>query len=159
MDAWTAAHQALAEDLVGQVTVRLVDPLEILVGTDDALRARVGRQSRVWAAALLGEDEMQAALTAGRLVAALFPGDGHGDEPFDPPAPWWATPFGRAVALRIGHPSAQAVSVAQAAAMLGISRQGVHDLANRGRLERDAEGRITVSSVRARLAVRARAAG
>ncbi|HEY3873642.1 MAG TPA: hypothetical protein VGM10_35120 [Actinocrinis sp.] len=156
MDGWTAAHRALAEDLAGQVAVRLLDPLEILVGADDAMRARVAQQSRTWAAALLGEDEMQAALTAGRLVAALC---GHGDEPFDPPAVWWGTPFGRVVALRIGHPSAQAVSVAQAAAMLGISRQGVHDLANRGRLERDAEGRIAVSSVRARLAARARAVG
>jgi hypothetical protein len=150
VDAWTAAHRALADDLVGQVTVKLVDPLDILVGADEALRARVAEQSRVWAAALLGEDETQAALTAGRLVAALYPSDG----PFDPPAAWWATPFGRAVALRIGHPSAQTVPVVQAAAMLGITRQGVHDLANRGRLERDADGRITVSSVRARLAAR-----
>lgn len=155
MDAWTAAHRALAEDLARQVTVGLVDPLDILVGADDALRVRVAEQSRAWAAALLGEDEAQAALTAGRLVAALHPSD----EPFDPPAAWWATPFGRAVALRIGHPWAQALSVAQAAAMLGISRQGVHDLANRGRLERDDAGRITVTSVQARLATRSWAAG
>jgi hypothetical protein len=39
--------------------------------------------------------------------------------------------------------------------MLGITRQGVHDLLNRGKLTRHADGGVTVASIRARLAIRA----
>jgi hypothetical protein len=85
-------------------------------------------------------------------VGALYPGDA----PFDPPAEWWATPFGQIVARRVGHPTVLAVSVSVAAGMLGISRQGVHDLANRGKIERHPPG-ITTASIRARLAARAQA--
>jgi hypothetical protein len=38
--------------------------------------------------------------------------------------------------------------------MLGITRQGVHDLLNRGKLTRHADGGVTVASIRARLTVR-----
>ncbi|MFF5109661.1 hypothetical protein [Streptosporangium sp. NPDC000509] len=84
-------------------------------------------------------------------MSALYPSD----TPFDPPAGWWTTPFGQAVARRVGHPAAVAVPSSAAAAMLGITRQGVHDLASRGKLERHPDGGITTASIRARLAGRA----
>lgn len=80
-------------------------------------------------------------------MSALYPGD----EPFDPPAGWWGTPLGRAVAQRAGHPAAAAVPVSVAAAMLGITRQGVHDLVRRRKLDRDPDGAITTASIQARL--------
>ncbi|GAA4201384.1 hypothetical protein [Microbispora amethystogenes] len=80
-------------------------------------------------------------------MSALYPGD----EPFDSPAAWWGTPLGRAVARRAGHPAATSVPVSVAAAMLGITRQGVHDLVRRHKLDRDPEGAITTASIRARL--------
>lgn len=45
-----------------------------------------------------------------------------------------------------------AVRVPVAAAMLGITRQGVHDLARRRKLERNADGTITAASIQDRLA-------
>jgi hypothetical protein len=146
-----AARKALAHDLARVIESRLLDPLDILFGTGELLRKRVREETRAWAALVLGDDDKAAAYIAGRLISALFPGDG----PFDPPAEWWATPFGRAVALRVGHPTARAVPVSVAAAMLGITRQGVHDLLNRGKLTRHADGGVTVASIRARLAIRA----
>jgi hypothetical protein len=41
-----------------------------------------------------------------------------------------------------------------AAAVLGITRQGVHDLTVRGKLQRDPGGGVTVDSVRVRLGTR-----
>jgi hypothetical protein len=55
------------------------------------------------------------------------------------------------VLRRAGHPSAQAVSYSVAGAMLGVTRQGVHDLVTRGKLARHPDGGVTVDSVRARL--------
>lgn len=57
----------------------------------------------------------------------------------------------RAAARRAGHPSAAAVPVSVAAAMLGITRQGVHDLIRRRKLDRDEDGVVTTASVQARL--------
>jgi hypothetical protein len=150
MATWTQARDALADDLERVVGSRLLDPLDILFGTADPMRDRLAPQARAWAETLLGGDDQAAMYTAARLVSALYPGDA----PFDPPAGWWGTPFGQAVLLRAGHPGATAVSMSVAASMLGITRQGVHDLANRGKLERHPPG-ITVASVRARLSARA----
>jgi hypothetical protein len=144
------ARKALAHDLSRIIESRLLDPLDILFGTGEMLRKRVREETLAWAALLLGDDDKAAAYTAGRLISALYPGDA----PFDPPAQWWATPFGRSVALRVGHPTATEVPVAVAAAMLGMTRQGVHDLLHRGKLARDPVGGVTVASVRARLAAR-----
>lgn len=83
-------------------------------------------------------------------MSALYPGD----EPFDPPLAWWGTPFGRAVFARAGHPAAAAVPFSVAAVVLGITRQGVHDLTVRGKLQRDPGGGVTVDSVRVRLQTR-----
>lgn len=150
----TRIHVELAADLAGLVTVRLLDPLEILLAEErpvSALRERVRIDSEMWAAQLLGPDQQRAAATAARLLASLYPGD----EPFDPPPSWWATPFGQVVLRRIGHPARERVSYAGAGAMLGITRQGVHDLLARGKLRAHPEGGVTTDSVRERAIRRA----
>ena len=91
---------ALAEYLRKLVGSRLLDALDILFDPDELsgpgerLRELLEVKSRSWAAILSGEDDRAAAFLAIRLVTALYPGD----EPFDPPAAWWSTPLGRAVA-------------------------------------------------------------
>jgi hypothetical protein len=150
--AWTPEHEALAQDLTRIVEARVLGPVDILFGLDAALAGRAERAVRGWVEVLLGEDDGEAAATAIRLVATLYPEDG----PFDPPHAWWGTPLGRAVLVRAGHPAATAVSYSVAAAMLGITRQGVHDLVRRGKLTlQDDGGGVTVDSVRERIKVRA----
>jgi hypothetical protein len=148
MDA-TRRHTELVADLVDQVRGRRGDPLVVLLDGDAPVRElteRVRSDAEMWAAQLLGRDEQRAVLTAARLVAALYPGD----EVFDPPPAWWATPFGRVVLHRIGHPARQRVTYAVAGAMLGISRQGVHDLLTRGKLTAHPDGGVSTASVRER---------
>lgn len=146
-------RRALAEDLRRVVGSRLLDALDILFELDELsgdrgrLRELLEVKSRTWADVLCGEDDRAAAFLAIRLVSALYPGDA----PFDPPAAWWGTPLGRAVARRAGHPAATAVPVSVAAAMLDITRQGVHDLVRRHKLDRDPDGAITTASIQARL--------
>ncbi|HEU5416727.1 MAG TPA: hypothetical protein VFV41_03465 [Streptosporangiaceae bacterium] len=146
-------RRALAGDLRRIVASRLLDALDILFGPGELagaggrLRDLLEARSQAWADVLCGDDDREAAFLAIRLVAALYPGDA----PFDPPAAWWDTPFGRAVARRAGHPAATAVPVSVAAAMLGITRQGVHDLARRHKLDRGPDGAISTASIQARL--------
>jgi hypothetical protein len=147
MESWSAEREVLADHLVEVVGRRLVDPLEILLGGSGDLRAEVTARGRAWAAVLLGDDDLAAARLAIRIVAVLYPSD----TPFDPPPRWWRTPLGQVVLRRAGHPSAQAVSYSVAGAMLGVTRQGVHDLVTRGKLARHPDGGVTVDSVRARL--------
>lgn len=147
---WPPTESELAEQLTRLIGIRLLDPLEILLEdaeTAGALQDMCGARAGVWAARLLGDDDQVAALTAARLIAALYPGDAA----FEPPAEWWRTPFGAVVAHRLGHPSTEAVSYAVAGAMLGITRQGVHDLVTRDKLARHPDGGVVVASVRARL--------
>jgi len=147
-------HPDLIEQIVRLLDVRLLDPLEVLLEGDDgvyALRELVRIRAQRWAGTLCGDDETAAVLVSARLIATLYPGD----RPFDPPAEWWATPLGQTVARRVGHPSAVSVSYATAGAMLGISRQGVHDLVRRGRLPRHPDGGVPAGAIRDRL----RAAG
>jgi hypothetical protein len=144
---WRTAHEELARDLNRLVEARVLGPVDVLFGLDKDLRRRAFEAVLVWTEELLGPDDDTARTTAIRLVGTLFPAD----EPFNPPAQWWATPFGRAVLLRAGHPNAEAVSFTVAAAMLGISRQGVHDLARRGKVQAHPDGGVTVDSVQARL--------
>lgn len=159
MEPLPIEHHALAEDLRRIVGSKLLDPLDILFGTDDLfdaglgerLRERLEAKSREWADVLLGEDDQAAAYLAIRLVSAMYPSD----VPFDPPLAWWGTPLGRAVARRAGNPAASVVPVSVAAAMLGITRQGVHDLVRRGKLDRDPDGGITTASIQARFSSRA----
>ncbi|WP_022916432.1 helix-turn-helix domain-containing protein [Ruania albidiflava] len=140
----------LADELCTLVDRRLVDPLEILLDSPELLtllREHVAAQVGEWAHDLLGHDPAAAMSTASRLLAALFDGDD-----FSPPTAWWQSAFGQIVARRIGYPGRSALSGVQAAAMLGISRQGVHDLVRRGKLGTDEDGRILTASVQERLA-------
>jgi hypothetical protein len=148
----TSEHVELREDLIRLVTSRLLDPLEILLPQADlvGLRSCVEADAEMWAAQLLGDDDALAKQVAIRLMAVLYPGD----TPFDPPDPWWATPLGRVTARRAGHPSKEGVSFGVAGAMLGITRQGVHDLVSRAKLRRHPDGGVTVDSIRARLGQR-----
>jgi len=144
------ARRELVDQLAGLVETRLVDPLEILlesVAELAAVRERVLVQAEVWAARLLGTDEVTARYTAIRLVSTLYPGDGG----FAPPAGWWQTPLGRVLALRVGHPVAESVSYAVAGEMLGITRQGVHDLITRGKLDRHPDKGVSTASVQRRI--------
>ncbi|GAB3164910.1 hypothetical protein GCM10027059_21750 [Myceligenerans halotolerans] len=146
----TDEHVELAGELLDLVQRRIVDPLEILLGSAEQVgptRDRIRIEAEVWAAQLLGPDDKVAVHTAARLIAALFPEDG----PFDPPDAWWATVFGRAVARRVGHPGRDSVSLAAAGAMLGITRQGVHDLVKRAKLDQHPDGGVTTASIHARL--------
>ena len=144
------ARTALVEQIVRLLDIRLLDPLEILLDGDDAVdamrqvvRIRAGR----WADEMLTGDDTAAVGVAARLISALYPDD----RAFDPPAEWWRSPVGRVVARRVGHPAAESVSYATAGAMLGISRQGVHDLVRRGRLPRHPDGGVPSTAIRDRL--------
>lgn len=142
---------ALAADLASTVRRRVLDPLEILLAPSAAdarrLDARLNEAVDDWVASLLGDNTAEAVATASRLLAALF---GDVDEQSMPRA-WWPTPFGRVVAHRMGYPGRTELTRAEAAALLGITRQGVHDLVGRGKLDRTTAGGVTNESVRARL--------
>ncbi|GAB1642395.1 hypothetical protein [Krasilnikovia sp. MM14-A1259] len=143
----------LVEQIVQLLDVRLLDPLDILLEGDDAvaaLRRIVRIRAARWADTMRGADEDAAVRAAARLVATLYPGD----RAFDPPLDWWRTPLGQTVARQAGHPAAERVSYATAGAMLGISRQGVHDLIKRGRLPRHPDGGVPAVAVRDRLRAR-----
>ncbi|MBL7253695.1 hypothetical protein [Paractinoplanes lichenicola] len=140
----------LVEQIVRLLDVRLLDPLEVLLEGDDAvdaLRRLVRLRARGWASTLRDGDDTAATMASARLIATLYPGDG----PFDPPAAWWGSPLGRVVARRVGHPWFESISYATAGAMLGITRQGVHDLVKRGRLPRHPDGGVPSVAVRDRL--------
>jgi hypothetical protein len=144
------SHEDLVEQLIRVIDIRLLDPLEILLdGHDgvDSLRAVVRGRARSWATTMVGGDDRAAVGVIVRVISTLHPGDGR----FDPPLDWWRSPLGQVVARRMGHPTAEAVSYAVAGAMLGITRQGVHDLASRGKLARHPEGGVLSASVRDRL--------
>jgi hypothetical protein len=143
-------REALVEQIVRMLDIRLLDPLEVLLDGDDVVRALRGLiriRAGHWADGLRTGDDATAVGTAIRLVATLYPDD----RAFDPPAAWWQTPLGQVVARRVGHPAAESVSYATAGAMLGISRQGVHDLVRRGRLPRHPDGGVPTTAVRDRL--------
>ncbi|GAB3836963.1 hypothetical protein GCM10029963_01390 [Micromonospora andamanensis] len=142
--------EELTKHLIRLIDIRLLDPLEILVNGHDAidpLRAAIRERARSWATTIVSGDDRAAVGVVMRAISTLYPGDG----PFDPPIDWWRSPFGQAVARRVGHPSAESVSYAVAGAMLGITRQGVHDLVSRDKLARHPEGGVRSASVRDRL--------
>lgn len=136
----------LVDQLVEIVRTKLLDPLEILVGDLGDLPGRTTAAAEELAAAMTGDDDAAAVGAIVRVIAALYPGDG-----FDPPADWWRTPLGQLAIRRVGHPFAQAVPYSVAGAMLGVTKQGVHDLVRRGKLTRHEDGGVTVESVRNRL--------
>jgi hypothetical protein len=136
--------------LLGLLDRRLLDPLEILLEDDRAvggMRRQLRERAVEWADTITHGSEPAALRTIARLLATLYPDD----HAFAPPIDWWRTPLGQAVVRRVGHPFAESVSLATAGAMLGISRQGVHDLVRRGRLPRHADGGVPVAAVRERL--------
>ena len=147
----TATHTALVRQLEQELDRRLLTPLRLLfdrgaaAAPARALRRQAAADVQMWAAQLLGPDEDLAVTVARRLLAALYP-DG-----FDVPPSWWGTPLGQVVARRIGHPHADSVTRTVAGAMLGITRQAVQDLINRGKLARHPDGGVSVASVRERL--------
>ncbi|MEU5722687.1 hypothetical protein [Micromonospora sp. NPDC047738] len=143
-------EEELVEQLVRLIDIRLLDPLEILVDGHDAiepLRTVVRERARSWATTMVSGDDRAAYGVIIRAISTLYPGDG----PFDPPLDWWRSPLGQIVARRVGHPTAESVSYAVAGAMLGITRQGVHDLASRGKLARHPAGGVLSAAVRDRL--------
>ncbi|GAB3870527.1 hypothetical protein GCM10029964_005200 [Kibdelosporangium lantanae] len=135
----------LVEQLVAVMSTRLLDPLEILLEdpvTD--VRDRCQRAAEVWAQRLVGPNAIGAVTS---VVAALYPSD----DVFDPPAGWWRTPLGRIALVQLGFPGREAVSYAVAGDMLGMTRQGVHDLVTRNKLVRHPDGGVTVTSVQQRV--------
>jgi pimeloyl-ACP methyl ester carboxylesterase len=144
------AEGELVEQIVRLLDIRLLDPLEVLLEGDDAvqaLRSLVRLRARRWASTMVHGEDHAAVLAAARLIATLYPSD----RAFDPPSEWWSTPLGQIIARRAGHPWAESVTYATAGAMLGITRQGVHDLVRRGRLPRHPDGGVLSSAVRDRL--------
>jgi hypothetical protein len=140
----------LAQQLMAVMGSRLLDPLEILLDDPvEDLRARCERAAESWAARLLGPD---AGYAIASIIGALYPGD----SAFDPPVDWWGTPLGQVVLLRMGFPGREAVSYPIAGAMLGVTRQGVHDLVTRDKLARHPDGGVTVTSIRERVQLRGR---
>lgn len=151
--ASTETHTALYRQLAAEVEARFLAPLDALLdGTAlpnsteplAALRRRLDADAQMWAAQILGPDQALARSTAARVLAAV--------QPSDPDPSWWRTPFGRAVVRLIGHPGRASVSRSVAGAMLGITRQGVQDLVNRGKLARHPDGGVSVASIRDRAA-------
>ncbi|MFB4300088.1 hypothetical protein [Actinomadura sp. NTSP31] len=141
----TETHTALYRQLVAEIEARFLAPLDALLDGAEplaALRRRLDADAQVWATRLLGPDEALARSAAARFLAAAGP--------FDPPPDWWGTPFGRVVLRLIGHPGRESVSRSVAGAMLGITRQGVQDLVNRGKLARHPDGGVSVASIRDR---------
>lgn len=146
----STSHAQLVDQLVRMVDIRLLDPLEILLEGDavaDGVRTMVRIRAGTWARRMLHGDDQTAIGMIMRVVSALYPGDG----PFDPPVDWWRTPMGQIVVRRVGHPTAESVSYPVAGAMLGITRQGVHDLVTRGKLVRHPDGGVVPDSIRDRL--------
>lgn len=145
-----STNDQLVEQLTRMIDIRLLDPLEILLDGDDGvatLRAAVRGEAESWARRMRDGDDQSAVRLIVRVISTLYPTDA----PFDPPAQWWGTPMGQLLAWRVGHPTAESVSYPVAAAMLGITRQGVHDLISRGKLARHPAGGVVPSSVRDRL--------
>lgn len=145
--ASTETHTALYRQLAGEIEARFLAPLDALLDGAEplvALRRRLDADAQMWAAQILGPDPALARSAAARVLAAV--------QPFDPDPSWWRTPFGRAVVRLIGHPGRASVSRSVAGAMLGITRQGVQDLVNRGKLARHPDGGVSVASIRDRAA-------
>lgn len=151
MDEFALAQ--LTRQLVGVVGTRLLDPLEIVLESAEAVdgvRGRCETAARGWARRLLGDDDTDAALAVSTILVGLYP-EQSGVAGFNPPDDWWRTPLGRTVVARVGHPDRIRVPYALAGAMLGMTRQGVHDLVRRGKLARHPDGGVTVASVRERV--------
>lgn len=140
----------LEKQLTELVTVQMLAPIELWLDDHShlpQLRERSLTQAESWARRLLCSDETVAVHAIVQLIAMFYPGDAA----FAPQLSWWGTPLGRITAIRFGHPGAMAVSYTTAGAMLGISRQGVHDLVKRGKLSLHPDGGVSTMAIRDRL--------
>jgi hypothetical protein len=153
------AAENVAKQLTEELHARLW-PLGSLMGEDliematDAPRLRLA--ARRLAAQLLDDrrdggdpfgidPDSIAAETAQDVMCGLWPVG-------DPPAEWWHTPVGRAVARSYGIEGSEGVSASVAAAMLGTSRAWVYRLLDAGKLDRHPDGGVVRASVMMRLA-------
>lgn len=140
----------LEHQLTALLTVTILDPLETWLDNDQSVhepQREALSQVSTWRETLLGANNDDAVHAIVQLIAIFYPSD----QAFTPPLNWWATPLGRVTAYRFGHPGATAVSYATAGAMLGISRQGVHDLVKRRKLTLHPEGGVSTSAIQQRL--------
>lgn len=140
----------LEKQLTELVTVQMLDPIELWL--DDQthltqLRERSLAHAESWARRLLSSSQTEAVHAIVQIIAMFYPDD----VAFTPRLSWWGTPVGRITAIRFGHPGATAVSYTTAGAMLGISRQGVHDLVKRGKLSLHPDGGVSTTAIRDRL--------
>jgi hypothetical protein len=106
-----------------------------------ALKQRLHVAADAYATMLQEPDTAEQAAIS--LVHALFGSVG------DPPVDWWKTEAGQAVAHAIGYHRERAYR-ADVQAILGISRQRVHELIAKDVLVEDNLG-ITAESIRARV--------
>ena len=140
----SAQLEAVAEQIFDEV-VEVVVALGAIVGSSSAPtieRAWSRGRARTLALALLSADDDESAQAAIDLACVLFPGR------CDPDTEWWRSPLGQAVARSIGHPTAESVTQAVAAAMLGLHPQGIGRLVKVGKLDRHPDGHVLASSVR-----------
>ncbi len=137
-------------DLERQITDdldRIGGRLGALLGLDvaDMISDRARSRAAMIAHQLTGDlDDHQAAEVAIDLMALLWPES-------DPPADWWGTALGRAIACSAGMDGAEAVTRSVAAAMLGVTRGRVTQLVDAGKLDVHPAGGITRVSIAQRL--------
>jgi hypothetical protein len=138
-------RQAVADQLASELDAALVGPVNALLGSDlaDQVSARVTARLPMLVEYLCGDDDQLLAETVLDVLGALFPDQ--------PPDEWWRTPLGRRCAASAGLDDTSEVTHSVAAAMLGISRNTVPTLLDRGALDRHPDGGVTRASVFARL--------
>ncbi|MCB1290778.1 MAG: hypothetical protein KDB45_04510 [Mycobacterium sp.] len=143
----TTAEDTAVEQLADALAAELVDALSAVGWTDlaDLARARIWATAERLAAQLDPSDEHVAAQTVIDCAGHLWP--------VDPEPEWWRTPLGRLVALSVGREDA-AVTQAEAAAMLGVTRGTIAQLVSRGTLARHRDGGVDRAAVFARMLTR-----
>ena len=135
-----------ANQIADEIEARHIWPLESNLGPGEEwnlIRQRAHAAAGMMAARLASGDDKLAGQTAIDLAALILPDD--------IPDDFWPTPLGRLIAKSVGHPGAEEVSYSVAAAMLGVSKTRVQQLAEGGKLERHPDGGITSVSVMLRL--------
>lgn len=144
----TTAEDTAVDQLADALAAELVDALSAVGWTDlaDLARARIWATAKRLATQLSCEDERLAAQTVIDCAGHLWP--------LDPEPEWWRTPVGRLVARSVG-PEDAAVTQAEAAAMLGVTRGTIAQLVSRGTLARHRDGGVDRAAVFARMAKRA----
>ncbi len=68
-----------------------------------------------------------------------------------PPPQWWRSPLGRLCAAAVADSTAEAVTRAKAAEILGVTSGTIQQLLHRGTLDRHPDGGLLMSEVLARL--------